>query len=68
MAAIAIVPKEVVDQFGDLKTTMVGSGPFMLKDWVPGQMMLVKNPNYFIPGQPLLDKSTSFHCPMKQRG
>jgi peptide/nickel transport system substrate-binding protein len=56
MAAMAIVPKEVVDQNGDLKSTMVGSGPFMYKDWIPGQKLtLVKNPDYFIPGQPLLD-------------
>jgi peptide/nickel transport system substrate-binding protein len=56
--AIAIVPREAVEQAGgDLKTTMVGSGPFKFKENIPDQrLVLAKNPDYFVPGQPLLDE------------
>jgi peptide/nickel transport system substrate-binding protein len=36
---------------------MVGSGPFKLKEQIPGQrVVLVKNPDYYVKGQPLLDE------------
>ena len=58
MPSMAIVPREVVEaNGGSLKATMVGSGPFMFKENIPNQhLVLVKNPDYFIPGQPLLDQ------------
>ena len=35
----------------------VGTGPFMFKEWMAGDhITLVKNPNYFIEGQPYLDE------------
>ena len=53
----AIVPKEIVEQYGDLNTYPVGTGPFMFKEYVEGQhVKLVKNPNFFRPGLPYLDE------------
>jgi peptide/nickel transport system substrate-binding protein len=54
----AIVPKYDWDQTlvqSNLKIT-VGSGPFMFKEWVPGEYVkLVKNPNWWMKGHPLID-------------
>jgi peptide/nickel transport system substrate-binding protein len=52
----AIVAKEVVDQYKDLKNVAIGSGPFILKEMVKGShITLVKNPNYWKKGLPYLD-------------
>jgi len=55
-----IVAKEVVDaNNGDLNKVDAGSGPFMLQEWTPDtRTVLVRNPNYYIPGQPAADKIT----------
>jgi peptide/nickel transport system substrate-binding protein len=54
---LSIVPKEVVAANGNLQKVECGTGPFMLKEWVAdNSMTLVKNPNYFEKGAPLLDK------------
>jgi len=45
------VPQEVIDTFGDMKDweNNVGTGPFMLKDYVTGSAaVLVRNPNYWM--------------------
>lgn len=53
----AIVPKEVVEQYGDLNAHPVGTGPFIFEEYIEGQrIVLVKNPNYFRPGLPYLDR------------
>ncbi len=40
----------------DLRTKCVGTGPFKLKEYRPGEYVdLVKNPDYFIKGRPYLD-------------
>jgi len=52
-----IVPKEAVDAWGDLKRKSVGTGPFMLKEYVRGShIIMVKNPNYFKKGKPYVDE------------
>jgi peptide/nickel transport system substrate-binding protein len=53
----AIVSKAAVEQNGNLQKVEAGTGPFMLKEWIPdNSMTLVKNPNYFEKGLPYLDK------------
>jgi peptide/nickel transport system substrate-binding protein len=57
--AVAIVARECVDKFGDLKKweSVVGTGPWMLDSYRPNQgMTLVRNPGYFVPGQPYIDR------------
>jgi len=54
---ISIVPREVVQEHGNLQRVAVGTGPYMLKDWVvDNSMTLVKNPNYFETGLPKSDQ------------
>src|SRR5215831_7163987 len=60
-----IVAKEVVDaNNGDLNKVDAGSGPFMLQEWTPDtQTVLVRNPNYYVAGQPAADKITFLIMP-----
>lgn len=52
----AIVPKEVVEENENLMQVACGTGPFMLKEWVPdNKVILTKNPDYFVEGQPKLE-------------
>jgi peptide/nickel transport system substrate-binding protein len=40
----------------DLRQRCVGTGPFKLKEYARGQMVVLeRNPDYFIPGRPYLD-------------
>lgn len=54
------VPKEEVAKFGkDFGRHPVGTGAFSMREWVIGQrIVFVRNPHYFTPGQPKLDKLT----------
>jgi peptide/nickel transport system substrate-binding protein len=57
--AVAIIAKECVDKFGDLKKweAVLGTGPYMLDSYRPNiGMTLVRNPNYFLPGLPYIDR------------
>jgi peptide/nickel transport system substrate-binding protein len=58
MFAAAIVPQKVVEQEGPkFAENPVGSGPFMVKDYVRGKhTLLTRNPNYWREGQPYLDE------------
>src|SRR5215211_3010351 len=52
----SMVPKHVVEEKGDLQTTMVGTGPFKFVSYEPGNSVkLEKNPDYYVPGQPVVD-------------
>jgi peptide/nickel transport system substrate-binding protein len=57
--AVAIVAREAVEKFGDVKKAeaVIGTGPWMLDSYRPNQgMTLVRNPSYFILGQPYIDR------------
>ena len=57
--AVAIVAKEVVEKFGDLKKweSVVGTGPWMLDSYRPNVgLSYVRNPNYFHSGLPYIDR------------
>jgi ABC-type transport system substrate-binding protein len=55
-----IVPKEVVQKEGSaFGHKPVGTGPFLLKQWVLGQkLVFVRNSHYFMPGVPKLNGVT----------
>jgi glutathione transport system substrate-binding protein len=55
----AVLQKAFLDGGGDPNTTSVGTGAFKLESREPGvRLSLVKNPDYFVEGRPLLDKLT----------
>jgi len=50
---LRIVPREVVEENGDLQQVAVGTGPFMLEEVVPDTFVLLEaNPDYYRPGEP----------------
>jgi peptide/nickel transport system substrate-binding protein/oligopeptide transport system substrate-binding protein len=55
-----IVPKEAVEKAGaDFGHSPVGAGAFKLKEWKLGQqVVLEKNPDYYVKGRPYLDSLT----------
>jgi peptide/nickel transport system substrate-binding protein len=57
--AVAIVPKEVIEKFGDMKKpeAVIGTGPWMLDSYRPNVgFTLVRNPTYFLPNLPHIDR------------
>jgi peptide/nickel transport system substrate-binding protein len=57
--AVAIIAKECVEKFGDLKKpeSAVGSGPWMLDSYRPNVgYTFVRNPSYFVTGQPYIER------------
>jgi len=57
--AVAIVAKEVVEKYGDLKKweSVVGTGPWMLDSYRPNVgLTYARNPNYFQSGLPYIDR------------
>jgi len=54
---IPMVSPQAVEKYGeDWKRHPIGTGPFIMKEWSPGEhVLLVKNPHYFKPGLPYLD-------------
>jgi peptide/nickel transport system substrate-binding protein len=56
---VPIIARECVEKFGDLKKpeAVVGTGPWMLDAYRPNVgMTFVRNPHYFLPGLPYLDR------------
>jgi peptide/nickel transport system substrate-binding protein len=52
----AIVAREAVEEFGDLKSHGLGSGPFQVASLSRGETMdMARNPNYYVEGIPYLD-------------
>jgi peptide/nickel transport system substrate-binding protein len=58
-----VIAHEVVEARGDLKEgTPIGSGAWMVKDFVPGtQWVWQRNPDYYIKDHPYLDSYTSLY-------
>ena len=62
----AIYPAKLVESGADLSqpASMVGTGPFRFKNYTPGvSVELERNPNYHVPGHPLLDGITMYIIP-----
>ena len=57
---VGIIPKGYMDTCApNCDTTSIGTGPFMLKEWVKGDhLTLVRNPNYWDAPRPYLDTLT----------
>ena len=52
----SLICKEVVEEQGDLRSTAVGTGPFILEEWKVGEeTRFRKNPNYYVEARPYLD-------------
>jgi peptide/nickel transport system substrate-binding protein len=61
--AMAITARECVEKFGDLKKpeAVIGTGPWMLESYRPSvSIILVRNPQYFVPGLPHIDRVELF--------
>ena len=57
--AVAIVARECVEKFGDLKKAeaVVGTGPWMLDSYRPNVgLTFIRNPHYFVAGLPYIDR------------
>jgi len=57
--ALAIIAREAVEKFGDLKKpeAVIGTGPWMLDSYRPNVgVTYVRNPSYFLSGLPYIDK------------
>ena len=55
----AIVAKECVEKFGDLKKpeAVIGTGPYTLESYKPNvSLTLVRNPHYFVPTLPYIER------------
>jgi ABC-type transport system substrate-binding protein len=54
---IPMISPTAFKKYGDdWKRYPIGTGPFMMQEWIPGEhVLLVKNPHYFKQGLPYLD-------------
>jgi peptide/nickel transport system substrate-binding protein len=52
----SIVPRDEVEKRGDLRRTAIGTGPFILQEWVPqSHLKARRNPDYWDKGKPVVD-------------
>ena len=52
----SIVPRDEVEKRGDLRRTAIGTGPFILQEWVPqSHLKARKNPDYWDKSKPVVD-------------
>ena len=59
-----IFPREVLEEDGDLKKRMIGTGPFIMKEHTRKvRVVLQKNPDYFDGGRPYVDQYTILSTP-----
>jgi peptide/nickel transport system substrate-binding protein len=59
-----IFSREVLEEDGDLKKRMIGTGPFLLKEHTRKvRIVLSRNPDYFDKGRPYLDEYTILSTP-----
>ncbi len=56
-AVTTIFPREVLEEDGDLKSRMIGTGPFIFKEHERKvKVVLTRNPEYFDKGYPYIDE------------
>ena len=59
-----IFSREVLEEDGDLKKRMIGTGPYLLKEHTRKvRLVLARNPDYFDKGRPYLDEYTILSTP-----
>jgi peptide/nickel transport system substrate-binding protein len=59
-----IFPREVLEEDGDLKKRMIGTGPYILKEHARKvRVVLARNPDYFDKGRPYIDEYTILSTP-----
>jgi len=59
-----IFPKEVLEEDGDLKKRMIGTGPYLLKEHTRKvRIVLARNPDYWDKGRPYIDEYTILSSP-----
>jgi ABC-type transport system substrate-binding protein len=63
-AVTVIFAREVLEEDGDLKKRMIGTGPYVLKENTRKvKVVLARNPDYFDKGRPYIDEYTIFSTP-----
>src|SRR5262247_2281754 len=59
-----IFPREVLEEDGDLKKRMIGTGPYILKEHTRKvRVVLARNPDYFDKGRPYVDEYVILSAP-----
>ena len=59
-----IFPKEVLEEDGDLKKRMIGTGPYILKEHTRKvRIVLARNPDYWDKSRPYIDEYTILSSP-----